>query len=670
MLLAIATTMLFLLASFILLCAARVRHMISVQVQHEGLILSQTVETAIGELDDSADVAAIQRFIDDFVARREKNDIEINVLMLRGDTSDIVASNARDNIEEADPEEHDAVMKAIASGQADLAVELENGPEDDEERKIASDPRHPDFFFTKGSRILGIATPLRRAGVVVGGVNIKLSLRYLDDELASLVWTGTAALGLGCLVLVFLLTPFLSRRVFRPLERLAVEMHAFGTGAEIGALAPTRRRDEIGVLEKEFYNMVARINSAEAVRKELEQARAERQKSEMEKKLRQAQKMEALGTLAGGIAHDFNNILTPIIGYTQLVMDRLAGHDESLDDLGQVSCAALRAQDLVKQILAFCRQTGEEKCPIRLGPVVKETLKLLRASIPASIEICESIDDGGAMILGNATHMHQIVLNLATNATHAMLDRGGRLEVSLREENVAGEISIDGQQRLRAGRYLKLTVADSGQGIPPDVAGRIFEPYFTTKGEGEGTGLGLAMVHGIVNEMGGAITFETEVGRGTRFHVHFPATEEVPVASTITHGAPLPTGTERVLVVDDEKPISDMIGAQLGALGYRTTVFSDPAEALARILNSKEEFDLVVSDVAMPGMTGAEFAEALTDNGVDIPLVLCSGYTGGINWRTARAVGIRAMVMKPIDRARLAQTVRDVLNASCLQMTT
>ena len=661
-LLAIAVTVLFLITALILLGVARIRHMLFVQVRHEGLILSDTVEAAVGEFAKAGDARGIQRYIDSFVAHRTKNDIEINVLLLRGDSSEIVASNVPDNIEAADAEEHDAVLRAIASGEPDLEIEFDVGPENEEERRIARDSRHPDFYFRAGSRVLNVTTPLGQAGAPIGGINIKLTLRHVDDALASLTWSGLAALGLGCLVLVFLLTPFLNRKVFRPLERLAAEMYAFGTGVAIGALAPSARRDEIGVLENEFFNMVARINSAEVVRMELEKARAERDKSEMEKKLRQAQKMEALGTLAGGIAHDFNNILTPIIGYTELVMERLAADGLAQEDLGQVSRAALRAQDLVKQILAFCRQTGEEKAPLHLGPIVNETLKLLRASMPANIDIREQLDDGGATVMGNATHMHQIVLNLATNATHAMLEQGGCLDVRLTEADFAKGVAIDGQPPLGPGRYLTLTVADTGAGSAPDVLDRIFEPYFTTKKEGEGTGLGLAMVHGIVADMGGAIVLTTAVGKGTRFDVYLPATNgDAPAPATLPDVS-LPRGTERVLIVDDEAPIASMIGQQLGALGYRVTVLSDPMAAVELALKPAEGFAVILSDVAMPGMTGIELAKILAERGNVLPIILCSGYTGGINWRTAGAVGIRAMVMKPIDRAKLAQTVRQVID--------
>jgi signal transduction histidine kinase/CheY-like chemotaxis protein len=661
-LLAISATVLLLFAACVWFMSQGIDRISLVQVRHEGLLLANTVEAAIATRAADADVVGIQSYIDELVGMRGKNDLEINVTFLAGNGAEVVASNVPDNIESADEDECLATLTVLRTGEPDLALDVEEGPEDGEEEAFAKDPSHPDFYFPAGSRLLSITTPLNCGSVGLGSINIKLSLHYLDREVARLSWIALLAVGLGCAVLAGLLTPVLAHSVFRPLTRLAREMYAFGVGEDIGEMVPASRKDEIGVLRNEFFNMVARVKSAEAMREELARVRAERKERELETRLRQAQKMEALGTLAGGIAHDFNNILTPILGYAELLSFQAHAGDDNGIYLEEILHAATRAKDLVRQILTFSRQSDEDRDALRIGPIVKETMKLLRASIPANVEVRQDIRDGDALVMGCPTHIHQVVLNLATNACQAMVDEGGCLDVRLNEIVLECEASVGEACRLDAGRYLKLTVADSGPGIHPHLVQRIFEPYFTTKEEGKGTGLGLAMVHGIVQDMGGVIVVGSELGKGTRFEAYFPVASAEAAAAAFEEEVPLQGGTERILVVDDEKPIADLLGQMLGSLGYDVCTFSAPCDALACATGAPVPFDLVVSDVAMPGMTGVEFVRQLVLAGAAAPVVFCSAYTGGINWKSARAFGIQAIVTKPVRVAELATTVRSVLD--------
>ncbi|MDA0989648.1 MAG: response regulator [Verrucomicrobia bacterium] len=667
-LLAISASVLLMVAAVIGFGAHQIQHMSVVQVQHEGILLSHVLESALQEPAARGDVAAMQAYIDRLVRQRDKNDMEVNVVMLRGAASDIVASNVPDNIEEADEEEHAATLAALQSGKPDLEIEVEDqistAPVDQQAPPdhYHGDPSHPDYYFPAGSRLLSITTPLKAGERALGSINVKLSLHYLDTELAMLTRWSLLAMGAGCLILAGVLTPFLSRNVFDPLQRLAREMYVFGMGNDIGELIPTVRQDEIGVLTNEFYSMAARVKSAEAMREELAREKAAKKERELQEKLRQAQKMEALGTLAGGIAHDFNNMLTPIMGYTELLMMKMPEDSELRADLDEVTRASARARDLVRQILTFSRQTDEAPCAFEIGAIVKETLKFLRATLPANIEMCQTINCNGSMVTGRPTHVHQVVLNLATNACQAMADQGGRLDVGLVHETVADETMIGDGFTLAPGRYVKLTVADTGPGIGSDVMDRIFEPYFTTKQDRDGTGLGLAMVHGIVKDMGGGIAAVSEVGHGTRFEAYFAlaadhADDIAPQPAAILSG-----GTESIMIVDDEQSITDMIGRMLTPLGYRTDIYTSSSAALERLQSHPGAYDLIITDVAMPGMTGIEFVRKLSTAPQAPPVILCSAYTGGINWRRADAIGIKAVLLKPLRREQLATAVRDVLD--------
>jgi PAS domain S-box-containing protein len=378
--------------------------------------------------------------------------------------------------------------------------------------------------------------------------------------------------------------------------------------------------------------------------------------------LLQSQKMEALGTLAGGIAHDFNNLLFVIMGFVELAMDEIVMGSRQHEKLTQVLEAANRAKDLVAQILTFSRQSEQERKPIDIGPIVKETVKFLRASIPSTIEIRGNVASKLGRILGDPTQVHQVLMNLCTNASHAMRDTGGRLEVSLDQTEFRTRPELPCAE-MSPGRYLRLIVSDTGHGISADMVQRIFEPYFTTKKQGEGTGLGLAVVHGIVTGHGGAVTVETERGKGSTFHVYFPVIRAHETPGELDFG-PIPFGQERVLLVDDEQPVVNIVKQMLERLGYTVTETTDSMEALRLFRACPAEFDLVMSDMTMPQMTGVQLLQALTEIRADIPTLLCTGYSEVITEDRVKELGIGALVKKPVLTGHLARTIRQVLDGT------
>ncbi len=375
--------------------------------------------------------------------------------------------------------------------------------------------------------------------------------------------------------------------------------------------------------------------------------------------LQQAQKMEAIGTLAGGIAHDFNNILSAILGYTELVLSSIEKGTTIEENLQQVYAAGMRAKDLVKQILVFARQSEEELRPIQLDTITKEVIKFIRSSVPTTIQIKQNIESN-SVIMGNATQVHQILMNLCTNAAYAMEDKGGMLEVSLKDVKTDYS-SVTSKSGLKPGEYLEIKVSDTGPGISADIIESIFDPYFTTKAPGEGTGMGLALVHGIVESYGGKITVHSTLGNGTAFTIYLPTIKKlkkiIPDELEI-----LPVGTEHILFVDDELPIA-RIGSQiLELLGYAVTTRTSSVEALALFRSKPKEFDLVITDMTMPNMTGDNLATELIKIRFDIPVILCTGFSKRISDKTASKIGIKAFAYKPIVKSELAKTVRKVLD--------
>jgi len=388
--------------------------------------------------------------------------------------------------------------------------------------------------------------------------------------------------------------------------------------------------------------------------------KTEEEKKKLEGQLLQAQKMEAIGTLAGGIAHDFNNILTPIIAHADMAAMELPPDSPVHENIRYIYKAGERARELVKQILNFARSREKDRIPLKTSLIVKESGTFLRSTIPSTIDIQYDLETERDTVLADPTQMNQVIMNLCTNAAQAMREKGGIIKVSLRSEY----IGLDKTKQfsgLEPGDYLRLSVSDTGQGISPGIMDKIFEPYFTTKATGEGTGLGLAVVHGIVKDYRGDILVESEIGKGTTFHVLLPIIDDE-VSLAMGAKTELPTGKEHILFVDDEKLIVDTIQPMLEMLGYRVTVRTSSIEALEAFRNNPDRFDLIITDQTMPNMTGKELARELMTLRPDIPIILCTGFSDQIDAKMSSRMGIRAYVMKPVILSELAQTLRNILD--------
>jgi signal transduction histidine kinase/ActR/RegA family two-component response regulator len=407
----------------------------------------------------------------------------------------------------------------------------------------------------------------------------------------------------------------------------------------------------------EFYSLLRNQNE------NLEKMVEERTQTlaKYERQLQQVLKIQAIGTLAGGIAHDFNNILFPIVGYTELTMDEVPDDSVAHNNLEEVLKAAHRAKDLVQQILTFSRQSGQERKPVKVHLIIKEALKLLRASIPASIEIINKIDDDCHPVMGDATQIHQVIMNLCTNAYQAMQDKGGTLEVNLSEVDVGYEETVK-KIGMQPGKHLQLLVRDEGCGMDAVVLDRIFEPYYTTKEQGKGTGLGLSVIHGIVKNHRGDISVTSSPGKGTTFKVYLPITEDADIVTELEPSNGAAKGNERILLIDDEEQIVSMEQQMLENLGYEVTARTDSTEALKEFSLQPQNFDLVITDMTMPQMTGDELAQKLLDIKPDIPVILCTGFNEDITEEKALAMGIQKFVMKPVIKNDLATTIRTVLD--------
>ncbi len=395
---------------------------------------------------------------------------------------------------------------------------------------------------------------------------------------------------------------------------------------------------------------------------EIERVREEEEKTALEAQLRQGQKMEAIGTLAGGIAHDFNNILAAILGYTELAKQKMIPGSDPDHCLGEVLKATYRAKDLVQQILAFSRKGEQEMHPMRIQSVVKEALKLLRASIPSSIDIQQRIAVDCGPVLADPTRIHQIIMNLCTNASHAMEAKGGTLSVLL--ENIAlGEEEAQAQG-LTAGDYVLLVVSDTGEGMGQEVLARIFEPYYTTKEQGKGAGMGLSIVHGLVKGAGGNISVASTIGQGTTFRIFFPQVlnnvgQEAPCQCAVSSGR----GNERIWVIDDEEAIVAMEKLALEQLGYQVRLFVDSEGALAVFRADPQGCDLVVTDQTMPHLSGLDLAKAFLTIRPDLPIILSTGYSSQASAEDAALAGIRRFIMKPVNIAELARAIRGILDS-------
>ncbi len=378
----------------------------------------------------------------------------------------------------------------------------------------------------------------------------------------------------------------------------------------------------------------------------------------LEKELFQAQKMEAIGTLAGGIAHDFNNILSAIIGFSEVAKLEMPADSRAGKDIDKVIKAGRRAAELVKQILTFSRMTDHQLQPMIPNLIIKEALKMLRSSLPTTISIKEAIDTACGLILADPTNVHQIVMNLCTNAFHAMENEKGILTVNLYRKEIRAEDICESD--VSAGPFVVLSVSDTGHGMDKITMERIFEPYFTTKEVGKGTGLGLAVIHGIIKDYKGFIRVESEPEKGTTFHVHFPALVKIASTQEKTE-EDVPTGTERILIVDDESSIVNLHKTVLQRLGYRVTATTNSEEALEKIRLHPEQFDLLITDQTMPGLSGFELAKKVLQIKPNIGIILSTGYSSAITEKEALAIGIKKYAEKPVDRTTLAKIVREVL---------
>ncbi|MGA1869317.1 MAG: response regulator [bacterium] len=387
----------------------------------------------------------------------------------------------------------------------------------------------------------------------------------------------------------------------------------------------------------------------------------EEDKKRLERQLRQSQKMEAIGTLAGGIAHDFNNILFPIIGYTEMVVDDIPHNNLIRSNLEQVLKAAKRAKALVKQILTFSRYNEQEHKPLHLQLIINEALKLLRASLPSTINIVQNIDKECGPVLADATQIHQVIMNMGTNAYHAMCEKGGVLEVNLKEINLDPE-DLNPDIKLEPGPYAQLTFADTGHGMEHEIMERIFDPYFTTKSLSKGTGMGLSVVHGIISGHGGHITVESTVDEGTTFHIYLPRIHTTSAKKESYTNPSIPGGNERILLIDDEEPILHMLKQMLERMGYSITALTSSSEALEVFRTHMDKYDLIITDQTMPAMTGAQLAEEVIKIRSDIPVILCTGFSEIMDEEQAKSIGIQEYIMKPVVKSEIAHTIRKIFD--------
>ncbi|MBU3954269.1 MAG: PAS domain S-box protein, partial [Proteobacteria bacterium] len=381
----------------------------------------------------------------------------------------------------------------------------------------------------------------------------------------------------------------------------------------------------------------------------------------MENELRQAYKMESIGTLAGGIAHDFNNIIGIIMGNAELALDDLQDGSPVQNNIKEIKTASLRARDVVRQLLNFSRKTENEQKPLNIIPEIKECIKLLKSSIPSTVEIHENLPDTCDTILADATQIHQVIINLCTNAAHAIPLTGGVIEISLK--NFELNRSLGGIFKdMAVGKYLEVVVKDTGSGINPEIREKIFDPYFTTKEVGKGTGMGLAIVHGILKNHNADIFVESVPGQGTIVTLFFPVIAELtgkePESETQTN----PHGTETILFVDDEPAIVDMAKQVLTKLGYAVEARINPIQALKDFEVNPDFFDLVISDMTMPRMNGMTFSEKLRELRPDIPIIICTGHSAVMDKEKAKELNISAYAMKPVSMSKIAKLIRDVLD--------
>ena len=387
----------------------------------------------------------------------------------------------------------------------------------------------------------------------------------------------------------------------------------------------------------------------------------EMEKAKLQSQLQQSQKMEAVGTLAGGIAHDFNNILAVILGNAELAADDIPLGNPAGKSLKAIHQASIRAKDMVRQLLAFSRKSDGETKRLNMAPIIKESMKMLRSAVPTSIEFKQHISSDACNILGDAAQINQIMMNLVTNASHAMSEEGGLLEVTL-EKMILPEETPCFDFILTPGPHIRLKVKDTGKGIEPKILARIFDPYYTTKEVGKGTGMGLSVVHGIVKSHGGGILVKSTLGEGTVFEIYFPALEMM-VEEEKKPDEEIKGGSESILFVDDEESIVNLNQQRLERLGYKVIPKTDPLEALEFFRANPDQIDLIISDMTMPHMTGDKLAQEILNIRPDMPIILCTGYSEKMSEDRAQEIGIRKYIEKPIEKETLARSIREVLDA-------
>lgn len=451
------------------------------------------------------------------------------------------------------------------------------------------------------------------------------------------------------------------RFLFKPWEKAELKQTIKNAVAHYKLLRKNRklvqqmkaRNKELRAMNNQLEEMV-NVRSDKIIQEEAE-------KRALETKLVKLQKMEALGTLAGGIAHDFNNILSAIIGYTELAKMSVSEDDQIFEYLQRLEKAELRAKKLVNQILSFSKHKTTDKVPLMLHDILDEALKMLRSILPTTISIRQSIAQCSS-VMGRETQLHQVVMNLCTNAYQAMEKEGGTLRIGLSETTIEDtDRALD--PALPPGRYVQLTVEDTGPGISPHDLEKIFDPYYTTKPSGKGTGLGLSMAHSIVKQLGGDIRVRSREGKGSRFSVFLPAKEGTS-RSRVEKQDYVNGGSERLLFIDDEPTLAEIGRETLHNLGYDVVALTDSRAALELFRANPNRFDLVITDMTMPVMTGEILAKNLMAIRSDIPVIICTGFSERISAEKAKAMGIKAFALKPLVTVDLARTIRGVLDVS------
>ena len=540
------------------------------------------------------------------------------------------------------------LQEFVSAASPDLAVFFLRSGDDLVSKSIfpeqAGDVWQPDKAHKVGACLCGLAVSEERA---IYSADIHSDSRCTMEECRRAGYGSFAALPLrsGKEIIGVLGIASLQPREF---EKHSAFLEALANEMAIG-LKKSLLYEQVQEHALELQTSLSRIKKAEAERLILQES------------LQRSQKMEAIGTLASGIAHDFNNILSAVMGYTELALFDIPKESETAKNLEMVLAAGRRAKDLIKQILAFSRQSEKERKPIQIANTVKEMLKFIRASLPTSIEIRYQDDSDLGYILADPVQIQQVVMNLCTNAHHAMKDTGGVIDVRL-AAFVSGLKHDNAHPDLTPGTYVKLTVKDTGHGMDKATMGKIFDPYFTTKEKGVGTGLGLAVLHGIVQEHGGIIAVDSEPGKGTAFDIYFPAIQKTVDPETRTREKEIRGGHEHILLIDDEKVLVEMVKKMLERMGYTVETRTSSVEALALFSAEPHRYDLVITDMTMPNISGEKLAMELIRIRPNIPIILCTGYGETLLEEKIKNIGIKTLVMKPILRVELARAIQDALD--------